>query len=92
MTTTQQAKIRRGHSIIGEVFTARKGFPAKHGADKWDKTFIQDIAVGENFKVLSYEESRGIYTLLNLELGTSEAWFEVDNQELDYLLRRGETR
>lgn len=91
-TIAQKSKIKRGQSIVGEVFTSRKGFPAKYGADKYDETFIQDIGVGEDFKVLNYEESTGLYTLLNLNLGTSEAWFKVDDQELDYILRRGATK
>ena len=91
-TVTQSSKIKRGQSIVGEVFTSRKGFPAKYGADKYDDTFIQDIVVGEEFKALNYEESAGEYTLLNLNLGTPDAWFKVNDEELDYILRRAATK
>lgn len=91
-TVTQSSKIKRGQKMVGGIFAARKGFPARYGADKYDDTFIQDIVVGEEFKVLNYEESAGEYTLLNLNLGTPDAWFKVNDEELDYILRRGATK
>ena len=91
-TMTQGAKIKRGQTVVGEVYAARKGFPARYGADKYDKFFVQDIRVGEEFKILNYDESTKEYTLLNLNLGTPNAWFKTNDQELDYILRRGATK
>ena len=85
---TQESKIKRGQSIVGEVHTARQTLdnPGRYGVDKNNETFSPDIIAGENFKVLSYDEVTNEYKLLNLSSETPEAWFTVSDDELDYIL------
>jgi hypothetical protein len=80
-------------SLVGKTYTARKAYPflsrgnAKAVTHSGD--FSYDITTGEKFKITEYYEESGTYKLVNLSIG---AWVIVTQDELDRILRRGETK
>lgn len=81
-----------GKGLIGEKFTARKSYPrVERGYGRWakrDEDFSYDIQVGEEFIVKEFDGE--YYKLENISLDESGlAWFMVNQDNLDFILRRG---
>lgn len=80
----------KGEDMVGKVFKSKKGFP------KFRECESQLVRTGESLKVVSYNSEDNTYNLVNLDLGVNldchYAWFCVNDEELDYLLRRGYTK
>lgn len=77
-----------GAKLVDKTYVARKGFPKSTQRT----TEGQLISVDEKFKVLEFNSEKNEYKLLNLDLGTPDAWFIVSQEEFDYIRRVGETK
>lgn len=77
---------------IGKEFVARKSFPKiERGGKTKDEDFSYDVQVGEKIVIKDFNGKH--YTLWNISLDKSGlAWFKVNQEELDYLLRKCNTR
>jgi len=76
---------------VGKVYKSRKSFPRlARGEFKKKDDFTYDLKVGETFKVTDYDAQTGFFTLINLDLDEVNAWFEVTEDDLQYLLREGD--
>lgn len=85
-------KTTKGNDMVGLVFKLRKGFPKLSECEEKS----QYVRVGESVKVVAYNDETKEYTLVNLNMNIGSdmyySWFNVDDTELDYLLRRGSTK
>lgn len=77
---------------INSIYTARKSFPKyQQGQHAGSENRPYYIKVNEKFKIIA--KKNGLYRCYSLELGHPEhSWFEVTGEELDYILRVGETK
>lgn len=77
----------KGKDLVNKKFVSKKGFPKGNGP----ATDVQYVKVGDLVEIVSYDENTKEYKLINEEFGPL-GWFLVNYEELDYLLRRGNTK
>ena len=77
----------KGKDLVNKKFVSKKGFPKGNPHSEEP----QYVKVGEVLHIESYDEMNKLYKLVNLDV-CEEAWFLVDDEELDDLLRRGNTK
>lgn len=72
-----------GKELVGEVFVSKNNYPISIDIDNEG----YDVTVGERVLVEEYYEDSKEYKLVNLNLGTSLAYFIVNDDVLNYLLQ-----